>query len=486
MNTADSTLAMPSIEGDWEWSVLLEYSLDIIQVVDRAGVVKYVNPAIERILGYDPSSMVGTNAFDYMHPEERDDVFERFANLIDRPGEATDRVEHRLKHVDGGWVWAESIGSNQTNTPLDGYVINTRDVSEQFEYRRQLETLTDNLPGLVYRCGNVPGWPMHIVRGAVEDLVGYSPEAIESGTVDWGDDIIHPADRERVWDDVQEAIAQDRPFRLTYRVLTSDGSIKWVWEQGRAVVPHGSDERVLEGFIMDITDRHRLEEDLRESLQQMQVIDRVLRHNLRNQMNVVLGTAQTIAVDADEETAELASNIVEGGERLLETADKERRITAILSEPTSMERFDIGDLVDTLVTYATKMHPHADISVTAPEELEVVASQHLGQAILELTNNAIEHSDRDHPAIDITISDHGGMADIAVVDDGPGIPKMERDILSEEAEMGPLYHGRGLGLWLVKLVVRDSEGTLEFEENEPRGSIVRLSVPVSPPTEAVE
>lgn len=476
---------MPSIEGDWDWSALLDYSLDIIQVVDGAGVVKYINPAIERVLGHDPASMVGTNAFDYMHPDERDEVFERFATLIDRPGEATDRVEHRLKHADGGWVWVESVGSNQTNTPLDGYVINTRDVSEQFEYRRQLETLTDNLPGLVYRCGNEPGWPMHIVRGAVEDLVGYSPEAIESGAVDWGDDIIHPADRERVWDDVQEALPQDRPFRLTYRVLTRDDSIKWVWEQGRAVVPHGSDERVLEGFIMDITDRHRLEEDLRESLQQMQVIDRVLRHNLRNQMNVVLGNARAIAGDADEKTAELASNIVEEGERLLETADKERRITAILSEPPSTERFDVVDLVDTLVTHATETYPHADISVTAPADLEVVASQHLGRAINELTTNAIEHSDRDHPAIEITISDQGGMADIAVADDGPGIPKMERDIISEAAEMGPLYHGRGLGLWLVKLVVRDSEGTLEFEGNEPRGSIVRISVPTTPATEAV-
>ncbi|MGM0399180.1 MAG: ATP-binding protein, partial [Halobacteriota archaeon] len=66
---------------------------------------------------------------------------------------------------------------------------------------------------------------------------------------------------------------------------------------------------------------------------------------------------------------------------------------------------------------------------------------------------------------------------IRVVDDGPGIPRMEREVLSGETEIGPLYHGSGLGLWFVNLAVRQADGVLQFEENEPRGSVVSIRLP---------
>jgi PAS domain S-box-containing protein len=130
------------------------------------------------------------------------------------------------------------------------------------ERTRRLETLISNLPGVVYRCRNDPGWPMETVEGEVKRLTGYSGEQLERGDVSWGEDILHPDDVDPVWESVQGSLADDDTFEATYRIVTADGATKWLWERGRVVdsPPEGSD--VLEGFITDITDREERKREL--------------------------------------------------------------------------------------------------------------------------------------------------------------------------------------------------------------------------------
>jgi len=136
-----------------------------------------------------------------------------------------------------------------------------RQQSEQAvqEQKRRLETIISNVPGLIYRCRNEPGWPMDEVAGECEKLAGYSPETIESGDTSWGEDVIHPDDQGKVWDDVQEAIEDGDPFELTYRIETAGGQTKWVWERGRNVTDSDGEIIALEGFITDITESKRRE-----------------------------------------------------------------------------------------------------------------------------------------------------------------------------------------------------------------------------------
>jgi len=126
------------------------------------------------------------------------------------------------------------------------------------ERTRRLKTLIDNLPGLIYRCVNEPAWPMETVDGEVEALTGYPPEAIEGDGMEWGRDVIHPEDRETVWETVQEALERSGAFEITYRIVSKSGETKWVWERGRAVADDGS-VAAIEGFITDVSDRKRRE-----------------------------------------------------------------------------------------------------------------------------------------------------------------------------------------------------------------------------------
>ena len=129
------------------------------------------------------------------------------------------------------------------------------------EAERTLETLVANLPGIVYRCRNDRKWTMESIGGECRELTGYEPdELIDNRSTSYAD-LIHPADRERIWREVQTAVEDDKAFRITYRIRDANGEERWVWEQGRAV-DEIDGQRLLEGFITDVSDRKRFEDQL--------------------------------------------------------------------------------------------------------------------------------------------------------------------------------------------------------------------------------
>lgn len=133
----------------------------------------------------------------------------------------------------------------------------------QSRSHRQLETLISNLPGMVYRCSHTPDWPVEFVGGETEPLTGYTSGELQAEVVTIGGDLMHPDDRERVWVEVNDALAGEEPFEVTYRLQSKDGTEKWVWERGRKVEPSDREAPVIEGFIIDITSRRETEEALR-------------------------------------------------------------------------------------------------------------------------------------------------------------------------------------------------------------------------------
>jgi PAS domain S-box-containing protein len=140
------------------------------------------------------------------------------------------------------------------------------------ERTRRLETLISNLPGMVYRCRNARSWPMELVEGEVEALTGYPAEAIERKDVDWGEDVLHPDDRERLWATVQEALSVNESFEVTYRIVTADGTTRWMWERGRGVYGDDGELDALEGFITDITDRKEREQRLERTTARLEAL----------------------------------------------------------------------------------------------------------------------------------------------------------------------------------------------------------------------
>lgn len=143
------------------------------------------------------------------------------------------------------------------------------------ESRRMLATLLSNLPGMAYRCQNLPGRPMKFASDGCFLLTGYDPEDLTGGTRSYGD-LIHPGDREKLLNTVQKAVEQKRPFTLTYRITCADGTEKWVWEQGCGVFDDEDNLLALEGFIIDTTERKLRESEIKQKAHQLAVINDIV------------------------------------------------------------------------------------------------------------------------------------------------------------------------------------------------------------------
>lgn len=144
------------------------------------------------------------------------------------------------------------------NLTLDALAKTQGELSES---QRTLSTLMSNLPGMAYRCLNDKEWTMKFVSRGAWSLTGHKPEEIMDNKAASYGSLVHPDDRKMVWDEVQKAVAQNRPFLIIYRIVTKDKETKWVWEQGREV-EHPSGEKFLEGFINDITPQKTAEIEL--------------------------------------------------------------------------------------------------------------------------------------------------------------------------------------------------------------------------------
>jgi len=94
----------------------IQHSSDIITVVDADGTVRYESPTVERVLGYRPEEQVGKHAFDFVHPEDLEQIRKTFIEALAKPG-PTQRAEVRCRHADGSWRYLEAHGNNLLEDP---------------------------------------------------------------------------------------------------------------------------------------------------------------------------------------------------------------------------------------------------------------------------------------------------------------------------------------------------------------------------------
>ncbi|MEG4066898.1 PAS domain S-box protein [Microcoleus sp. Pol11C2] len=133
------------------------------------------------------------------------------------------------------------------------------------ESQRALATLMSNLPGMAYRFRNDADRSMEFVSEGCYQLAGYSPEEFIGTREISISELTHPDDRDNLWNAVQVALQENRPYQLNYRITAKNGELKWVWEQGLGVFSDSGELIALEGLITDISEQKRSEEALLRS-----------------------------------------------------------------------------------------------------------------------------------------------------------------------------------------------------------------------------
>jgi PAS domain S-box-containing protein len=145
-------------------------------------------------------------------------------------------------------------------------VVIVRDITERkltedrlLENKRTLQTLMTNLPGMAYRCRNDRDWTMEFVSEGSTSLTGYQPADLINNSKIAYSHLIHPDECEKVWDTIQAALKEHKPFQITYRIKTADSEQKWVLEQGQGVFNPKGELLAIEGFISDATEKNLAE-----------------------------------------------------------------------------------------------------------------------------------------------------------------------------------------------------------------------------------
>ena len=139
--------------------------------------------------------------------------------------------------------------------------------------RRQLAALLHHAPGMAYRCQMDCDWTMEFLSEGCHALTGYRPRDLVHNACATYASLIHPEDRPVVYDAVADAVGANRAFQIEYRMITADGTEKWVLEKGRAIFDHKTDGvTFIEGFISDITEQKRSEALLRDEIAQRRML----------------------------------------------------------------------------------------------------------------------------------------------------------------------------------------------------------------------
>jgi PAS domain S-box-containing protein len=155
-------------QREQRFQALVEESSDVISIVDADGQFRYQSPSLKRILGRDPADTIGDTAWEYIHPEDRGSVANAFEEWVENP-EATYPIEYRASHADGSWRWMEGYGTDQLENPaVEGYVINSRDITERTERRRELERQNERLDEFASIVSHDLRNPLNVAEGHLE------------------------------------------------------------------------------------------------------------------------------------------------------------------------------------------------------------------------------------------------------------------------------------------------------------------------------
>jgi PAS domain S-box-containing protein len=452
---------------------IIENSSDVIFRIDEHGAFTYVSPAVEGILGYERDEFVGEPLTTFMTDSSAERATQSYRDTMH--GEASHGLELEFVGNDGDTVVLEV---NTTPITDDGEIVGSqgvgRDITERKRRERELElknrAMDESNVGISIADIQQPDDPIMYVNDGFERLTGYDESEVIGRNCRFlqGD-----TTADETIDTIREAIENRTGTTVEILNYRKDGSPFWNQLRISPVTNENGPVTYYIGLQEDITDRKRSE-------QLFQLLNRVLRHNLRNDMNVIMGSATELTAE-DQEPAirEIGNRIDRLATELFDMSHKARLLERHARQDRQPERVDLAEVIDDVAIEYREAHPGATIHRHTSETPDICAGAEIEEAISELVDNAITYNQSSTPTVSITTERDGEWTEIVVRDDGPGIDDMESAVISAGEET-PLEHGAGLGLWLVNWIVTRYGGSFKIAGDPEEGTTATIRMPALP------
>jgi PAS domain S-box-containing protein len=451
---------------------------DLGFVVDTEGTLVEVlaGPTAETYLSDDPTALSGRNLAEALSDPAGVVLAETTRRALETDTERT--VEFELS-TPSGTEWFEARVA-----VADGVraVVVARRITDRKRERRDIERQQAHL-SQAQEVARIGSWHRHFPSSElwwsemVYDIFGRSPEA-GSPTHEAFLSAVHPDDRDDVTDQ-WEAALDGEPYDVEHRILV-DGETRWVRERADFSFDDEGNPVEAVGIVHDITDRKEHERRLETTNERLDVLHRIARHDIRNRMNVVLGCATELrrALAPGSASVRMVDRIETAAEDLLDIGQQLRDADRVVTTDPDRQPVDVAALVSDLVDEFAADAPDVTWYTAVPDSLGARATPSLVVALANVVENAVEHNEGDRQRVAVAVTERDDdRIEIRVVDDGPGIPPVERELLVGDRKRTQVAHSSGLGLWLTRWIVANAGGTLDIHAGRRGGTVVTVDLP---------
>jgi PAS domain S-box-containing protein len=374
-------------------------------------------------------------------------------------------------------------------------ILTAKQLAEESETKFRI--LVDNVPGVIFRCINDPSWTMIYISHAIEEIVGYPETDFLNDNIRTFNSIIHPDYRVEVNSTIQKSVTERESYSISYQVVCSNQSVKWVREIGQGVYDKDGKLKYIDGVITDITKLINTQEQLSKSEAKLIELNStkdkffsIIGHDLKNPFNTLINFSELLL-----ESPEKLSD-TERGEVLKMINDVSKNTHSLLVNlldwaksqsgkiQLKKEDFNLSDLSLDVIELLNEVAKNKNIDIfnEIPIGITVYADKNMIKTtIRNLISNAIKFT-KEGGSIKLFANMLNGIVEVSVADTGIGMDQETKNSLFKIDKTTSLTGtsgetGSGLGLILCKEFVEKNNGKIWVESELGKGSVFRFTLP---------
>jgi PAS domain S-box-containing protein len=444
--------------------------------------IEYVSENVEEVLGYTPAELLSEEVqfADLVHDDDIDRILEagdgRDESWIDPQGLDPYRV--LTAEGDVRWVmeYTRNVSHGEDDSHLLGYLVDITESKEREEKYRSLFEGTHDALMLLDRSGFVDCNEQTLdLFGfeSVEAFIEMAPWELSPKTQPDGAN-----SSEAAKEYIERAFEEGQAF-FEWTHERSDGTEFPAEVKLSKFQLDG--EPALHGLVRDISERKAYEQELEEQRDNLEVLNEVVRHDIRNKLQIILAYADLMgaAVDADEQ--EHVDRMLKAAREAVDITTTARDVTEVmLQSDVESGGVRLRSVLESEIEEVRSDHDRAVVRLDgALPAVDVIADDMLASVFRNVLTNAIQHNDTEPPEVTVSATTTDESVLVHIADNGPGIPDERKEHIFEQGEMGLDSEGTGLGLYLVDTLIDRYGGAVSVEDNDPEGAVFVVELPVA-------
>jgi PAS domain S-box-containing protein len=279
---------------------------------------------------------------------------------------------------------------------------------------------------------------------------------------------------------MRRAIDAGEPVQETIRNYRKDGTPFWN-QITLAPLERNGEIPYYVGFQQDVTDRMEYEQQLQDQRDSLHLLSQIVRHDIRNDLHVIKGYVDLLEEYVTDDGEEMLGTVGTQTEHAIDLTTTAKELSdTMLSDERELEPTALADSLGGQVEAVRSAHEEATVELRGQvPEVTIAADGMLDSVFRNLLTNAIQHNTAGVPEIAVSAERQDGTVRVRVADNGPGVPAERKDEIFGRGAKGTDSGGAGIGTYLVETLVARYGGDVWVEDNEPRGAVFVVELPVT-------